>query len=68
MTNNNLSAQAAVDDIIQEIRDIEKLARVYGDRVKEMNDPQLSLYVDGMYDIMAANHYWSTFCKRYNDL
>ncbi|XP_037028003.1 uncharacterized protein LOC119068493 [Bradysia coprophila] len=68
MMNNNLSAQAATDAIMQEIRDAEKMARVYGDRMKEMNDPQLSLYVDGMYDIIAGNHYWSTFCKRYNDL
>ncbi|XP_037027991.1 uncharacterized protein LOC119068482 [Bradysia coprophila] len=68
MMNNNLSAQAAVDVIMQEIRDAEKMARVYGDRIKEMNDPQLSLYVDGMYDVMAGNHYWSTFCKRYNDV
>lgn len=68
MTNNSISAQAAVDAVIQEIRDAEKMARVHGDRLKEMNDLQLSLYVDRMYEMMAGNHYWSTFCKRYNDL
>lgn len=66
MRRDNISAQTAVDELILRIYESEKMARMYGERLKENNDPNLSRYVDGMYDAMAGNHYWSTICKRYN--
>lgn len=68
MKNWNISAQAAVNEIILEIDVADRMARVYGERIKERNDPNLSRYVEGLYDVMAGNHYWSTICKRYNRL
>lgn len=66
MSNNKISADEAVDKIIGEINESEKMARVHGERLKEKNESNLSRYVDGVYDVMAGNHYWSTICKRYN--
>lgn len=66
MKNHNISAQVAVNLIIDEIYEYERMARVYGERLRKRKDQNLSQYVDAMYNAMAGNHYWSSLCKRYN--
>lgn len=66
MKNHNITAQEAVNEIIVEINEAHRMAHFYGERLKESDDPKLSRYVDAMYEVMTGNHYWSTFCKRYN--
>lgn len=66
--NGNRTAQAAIDEIIVELNESERLARMYGEILKQRNDPNLSQYVDAMYDVMVGNNYWSSICKRYNSV
>lgn len=64
--DSNMTAQDAVNEIIAEINESERMARLYGERLKEIGDRNLYRYVDAIYDVIAGNHYWSTICKRYN--
>lgn len=68
VVGNRITVQMAVNEIIDEINECEKMARVHGERLKERNDANLSRYVDGMFDMMTGNHYWSSICKRYNKI
>jgi len=68
MMNDDIGAQEAVNKIIQELREFEKMTHIYGENLKKRNNPMLTQYVEGVYAAMYGNHYWSTVCKRYNEL
>ncbi|KAJ6633761.1 hypothetical protein Bhyg_16552 [Pseudolycoriella hygida] len=60
MNNGNITAQQSVDEIIHEIDEADIMAHQHGENLKKTNDPNLCRYVDGIYDAMKGNHYWST--------
>lgn len=68
MKNNNIDEQTAVNEIIIEIMESDRMARVYGENLKTKSYRNISRYVEGIYAAMGGNHYWSTICRRYNKL
>jgi len=69
MKNNILSAQEAVQRILIEADNAEKLARYHALKLKDSYEINgLDTYVDGLLNVMAGNIYWSSICKRYNDI
>jgi len=68
MKNGNLTAQDSVNKVIIEIMEADSMAHVYGEKLKDGNYPNIFRYVDGIYAAMNGNHYWSTICRRYNQL
>lgn len=68
MTNANMTAQEAVNEIVLEREESYRMVHFHGDRLKKRNDPNLSMYVDGVFASLIGNIYWSSTCKRYNNL
>lgn len=66
MKNGRISAQSAVNEIILEVLEADRMAHAYGENLKKTTYPNISKYVSGMYAAMNGNHFWSTICRRYN--
>jgi hypothetical protein len=68
MKNKMLTAQEAVEQIITEAETAESLANHHGQNLKQKRNCHLDDYVVQLLATMDGNHYWSTFCNRYNNI